>query len=97
MGNLFHQFIVGLFACLLFFYVLATSMVISGREPIWVSAHSWRLYNAAPLGHQANSAMTLSHTQSHYPYTEPTSPCAILIMPSARLGSDKYHFDKSLV
>ena len=29
-------------------------------------------------------------TQSHYPDTEPTSHCLILIMPSAWLGSDKY-------
>ena len=30
--------------------------------------------------------------QSHYPITESTSPCPILIMPSTRLGSDKYQF-----
>ena len=34
------------------------------------------------------STMSWYHTQSHYPHTEPTRPC--LIMPSARLGSDKY-------
>ena len=31
-------------------------------------------------------------TQSYYPDTEPTSPCPILIVPSAWLGSDKYQF-----
>ena len=36
-------------------------------------------------------------THSHYPDTEPTSLCPILLMPSDRLGSDKYEFDKSLV
>ena len=29
---------------------------------------------------------------SHYPDSELTSPCRILLMPSARLGSDKYQF-----
>ena len=32
------------------------------------------------------------NTQSHYPDTERTSPCLILIMPSAGLGSNKYQF-----
>ena len=36
-----------------------------------------------------------SHTQSHYPDTESTSPCSILIMPNTWLGSDKYQFYKS--
>ena len=31
-------------------------------------------------------------TQSHYPDTEPTSLCPILIMPSAWLGTGKYQF-----
>ena len=31
-------------------------------------------------------------TRSYYPDTEPTSPCPILTMPSAWLGSDKYQF-----
>ena len=31
-------------------------------------------------------------TQSHYPDTELASPCPILLMLSARLGSDKYQF-----
>ena len=31
-------------------------------------------------------------TQSHHPVTKPTSPCPLLIMPSPRLGSDKYQF-----
>ena len=34
--------------------------------------------------------MTWYPTQSYYPDTEPTSPCPILIMSSACLGSDKY-------
>ena len=34
------------------FGVLATSKVISGRVPSCDSAHSWRLYSAAPLGNQ---------------------------------------------
>ena len=36
-------------------------------------------------------------TQSHYPDTEEISPCLILIMLGAWLGSDKYAFLKSSV
>ena len=67
-----------------------------GTSPVgqWVptcdSAHSRWLYSAASLEHQAVSSMVCYPTQSHYPDTEPTSPCPILIMPSTRLGSDKY-------
>ena len=64
--------------------------------PTGDSAHSWWLYSAAQLGYQAASTMTCT-TQSHYPDTEPTSPCPILLMLSANLGSDKYQFYKSLV
>ena len=45
---------------------------------------------AALLGDQATSTMTWYPTHPHYPNTEPTSPCPILIMPSVQLGSDKY-------
>ena len=34
--------------------------------------------------------MTCYPTQSDYPDTDQTSPTQILIIPSARLGSDKY-------
>ena len=37
----------------------------------------------------------LSHI--NYPDIKPTSPCLSLIVPSARLGSCKYQFDKSFV
>ena len=37
-------------ACLLLFYVLATSKVTSGHVPTCDSAHSWRLYIVAPQG-----------------------------------------------
>ena len=62
-----------------------------------VTAHSWWLYSAAPLGNQANNTMTWYHTQSHYLDTEPTSPCPILIMPSTLLGSNKHQFYKLLL
>ena len=74
-----------LFICCCF-YILATSKVISG----W--AHSWPLYSAASLGHQATSTMTCYPTQSQYPDTDPTIPFPILIMLSARLGSNQYQF-----
>ena len=41
------------------------------------------------LGQQATTLWTCYTNQSHYTDTEPTSPCLILIRPSARLGSDK--------
>ena len=40
--------------CVLEFYVLATSKVISGRVPTCDSVHSWRFYSAATLGDQIN-------------------------------------------
>ena len=60
-------------------------------------AHSWRLYSSAPLRNQATSTVSWYPTQLHYPETEPTSPCPILIMPSNWLVSDMYQFYKSLV
>ena len=79
-----------LFVCLLLFYALASSKVIS--EPVLTcdSAHSWWLYSAGSREHQATSTMTWYPTQSPYPDIELTSPCA-------RLGRDKYQFFKSLV
>ena len=77
-----------LFVCWLLLYVLAASKVI----PTCDRAHSWQLYSAASLGHQACSTMTCYPKQSHYPDTEPISPCTILIMSSARLVSGKYQF-----
>ena len=50
--------------CLLFFYVLATSKVISGRVLTCDSAHSWELYSAASVGNQATSTMIRFPTQS---------------------------------
>ena len=42
---------------LLEFYTLTTFKVISGQVPTCGSAHSWRLYSAAPMGTQAISVM----------------------------------------
>ena len=81
----------------IWFYVLATSTVISGRVSTCHSAHSWWLYSAAPMGNQTTGTMIQYPTQLHYPDTELTSPCLILLIPTAILGSDKYKFDKSLV
>ena len=39
----------------------------------------------------------ICYCRLHYPDTEPTSHCPILIMPCTWLGSDKYQFYKSLV
>ena len=42
------------------------------------------------IGDQATCIMTQFLTQSHYLGTELTSPCPVLVMPSTRLGIDKY-------
>ena len=75
------------------YYVLATSKAMSGLLPTQDSAHSWQVYSAASLEDQAADIMICYPTQSHYTDTEPTSPSPILIMPSARLGSNKYQFE----
>ena len=72
------------------FTSVATSNVISGWVSICDSLHSWRLYSAAPLGNKAICTMTWYPTQSHYHDTELTSPCPILLIPSAWLGSDNH-------
>ena len=56
----------------------------SGWVPNYDNAHSWRLYSAALLGYQATRTIALYPTQWHYPDTESTSPCPILMMPSAQ-------------
>ena len=68
-------------------YVLAILRVMSGRVPPCDSIHSWRFYSAASLADQeVTSTINWNYMQSHYSGTELTSPCPILIMPSARLG-----------
>ena len=74
------------------FFFLVTSEVTSGWAQTSDSAHSGRLYSAALT---SVPALTLSH--SHYPDTESASPCPILIILSAWLGSTTYIFYKSLV
>ena len=48
-----------------------------------------RLYGAASLGYQTTSTLTKYFTESHYPGTELTSPCSILVMSNAGLVRDK--------
>ena len=75
--------------CWLFeFNILTTSKVISG--------HLYWLYDAVPLRHQATGTITEYPTQSHYPGTELTSPCPLLIIPCIWIESDVYIF-RSLV
>ena len=63
-----------------------------GLLPSCDSVHSGQLYSPASLGHQAAGTITGYPTQSHYPNTEPTSPCLNLIMLSIGLGSTKYQY-----
>ena len=57
---------------------------------------TWWLYSAARLGYQATTTMIQYPTQSHYPDTELTRPCPILLMLRAMLGTEKYQFCNSL-
>ena len=61
------------------------------------SAHIWWIYSAAALRDQPSDTMNQFPTQSYFPNTELTSPCFILLMPSARLGSVTYEVYMSLV
>ena len=72
-------------------------MVITGWILTCDSAHQWQRYSAAPVGDQAAGTMVRLLTQLQYTDTELTIPCPILVMPIARLGSDKYQFCKSMV
>ena len=63
-----------------------------GWVPTCDSAHSWGLNSAASQEHQIPSTMTCYPPQSHYPETDPISPCPTLIMSSSRLGNNKYQF-----
>ena len=78
----------------LLFYVLATFKVMSGRELTCDSAHSWRLWSTAPLGDQTMSPLIWYPTQSHFPNTEPTSSCPILIMSSVNDYANTIHICK---
>ena len=66
------------------------------------SLSSWNLPNAHSLKSlvpplwDTTCTMTWCSIQVHYPDTDLTSPCPILVMPSARLGSDQYKFGKLL-
>ena len=68
--------------------MVAPLLLISGL--LRYEAHSRQLYSTATVGHQAAGTTTCYPPQSHYPDTEPMSPCPILIMLSAGLGSGKY-------
>ena len=89
-----------LFVVVVLLTCLATSQVISRRISTCDSAHSWRLYSGAPLGNQATTMIMTQHPiQSHFPDARLTSPGPIILMPSARLGSERQvsNLIKSLV
>ena len=66
---------------------------ISAGANLCESAHSRWLHSAVLFGDQA----TRTRTPKRYPNIELTSVCPILVTPSARLGSDNYHFSKSVI
>ena len=53
--------------------------------------HSVSLQGATPIGDHASGTIMRYPTQSHYPDTESISPYTFPVMPSARLGHDKYN------
>lgn len=80
-----HVLLVG---TVLVFEILATSRVIWRNGPNCDSAHSYKLYSAAPLADQARSIITGCPNEWNVPRTEATNyACSILIMPSAWLRS----------
>ena len=72
--------------CLLLFYILPTSMVISGWVLTFDCTRSWWLYSAAKHHDWISHSVTLSW---HWAYQ--SLPYHI-IMPSVWLGSNKYQF-----
>ena len=49
--------------------------------------HLWQHNGPTSLGARTTGTMTQYSTQSHYPDTDKTSPCIILEIPNAKLGS----------
>ena len=67
---------------------------IVGESVLWL-VHCWSFTSLQHL-RSYQGTMTQYPTQAHYPDTDVISPCRILLMPSTRLGSDKYQFYKTL-
>ena len=65
---------------------------------LWQCTHNAN-YCTNPLGNRTTSTTTQYPTQSHYPDsdTDQNCPSPILLMVSARVGSAKYQFCKSLI
>ena len=61
------------------------------------SAHLWRLNSAASLEDHDTGTMTWYPPQSYNCLPEQINHCAILLMPSARLGRAMHQICKSLV
>ena len=69
----------------------ATSIIISQWVLAYHSAHSLTatLLQCCPTGKSGNQQHDPNPTPLHYPDTELTSGCPLLIMPSAWLGSEQ--------
>ena len=66
-------------------YILAISKVTQDGYRL-LTVHTYGDFIALP---QSTSTIPCYPNQSHYPDTEPTCHCFILIMPRARLGSEQ--------
>ena len=72
--------------------------MITMRTNLWECTLRATFHSASQFrkpGHQQHDL--ISHSVTYYPDTVITSPCPILLMPSARLSSDKDKLCKSLV
>ena len=67
--------------------VLTCVTVHSHTHGNFIVLPHWKIMPLAPWPNQ---------TQFHYPDTELTSPCSILLMLNTKQGSNNYQFDKSL-
>ena len=76
-------------------YIITTSKIISS----WVQplTKSIPMATFIVLPHLVDQIVTQFPTRSHYPDIKITRPCRILLMPHARLGSDKYQLCKSSI
>ena len=91
-----HQRLAG--RCLLWAPILITRALQSVQQKpprgqndlVTVRTHGY--FTVLPHWETRPPAPWLDSIHSHCPWTEPTSPCPNLIMPSVWLGSDKYQF-----
>ena len=84
-------------ACLLGLCTLATSKVYQDRYQLVAVCTHGDLIVLPHCDTRLSCTMTQYPTHPNYSDTKLTSPCPVLVIPIAMLGSDKYKFSKSLI